>query len=250
MPSKESPSRASSVAPPETATAEVGPEVVQSMGNSAAQADFGIAATPPPGDGELHQSSPHLFKLYEAAATAMVTLGDQTSALASSTNGKPMIPSELKGFARARAKIDADYGGDASRIVDLARSSVFYDDVSDLMTGVEEVRGSWTVVREKDRFEAPVGGYRDIMFNVDIGGHICEIQLHLTKIIEAKAEGHGDYERVSELKRKMKEGGGLSDEEDAELVALKAAQWKLYNDAYASAGGEVTDDQRAKEGGA
>ena len=250
MPAKESPSRASAVAPPETATREVDPEVVQSMGNSAAQSDFGIAATPPPVDGELHQSSPHLFKLYEAAAAAMVTLGSQTSDLASSTNGKPMIPSELKGFTRARAKIDSDYGGDASRIVDLARSSVFYDDVSDLMTGVQEVRDGWSVVREKDRFEAPVGGYRDIMFNVDIDGHICEIQLHLTKIIEAKAEGHGDYERVSELKRKLKSGEGLTDEEDAELKELKGAQWKLYNDAYAAAGGVVTDDERGKEGGA
>ena len=122
------------------------------------------------GAGNLAPPSPN------AQVSGMVA---ETGALANKTNGTPKIPDELKGRKRAEEKIATDYGGNAARIVDLARSSVFYDDVSDLQTGVQEVRDSWNVVREKDRFEAPAGGYRDIMFNVDIGGHICELQLHL-----------------------------------------------------------------------
>jgi len=223
------------------------------MGNGAALEDAGLAAASRPLDtasGKPVQSSKHLAILYDQAATAMIALGEETHAIAGATKGKAAVPSELKGRARAVEKIEADYGGKPERLIDIARSSVYYDDWADLEAGMAAVRESsvMEVVQEKDRFASPLDGYRDFTFNVRVEGHICEIQLHLTKIIEAKKKGHHDYTIVRGIEARVKMGAPVSADDLATLAELKANMWGLYNDAYADTGGEVTEEQRAMEG--
>jgi len=193
------------------------------------------------------QSSKHLFVLYEQAAKALVTLGTKTTDVAGATNGTPKLCPELKGRKRALEKIQADYDGHPERLVDIARASIFYDDAPSLEKGVAAVNGTMEVVREKDNFKNPLGGYRDYNFNVRIDGHICELQLHLTKILDAKAKGHHDYEEVRTIEALAKSGKPLSKEQLETLKTKKADMWKLYNDAYADAGGTVTEEHRSKE---
>ena len=55
-------------------------------------------------------------------------------------------------------------------------------------------QGVPTVVRVKDRLSEPAsGGYRDVMLNVEMDGHVCELQLHLKALIAIKSQAHRIY---------------------------------------------------------
>ena len=41
----------------------------------------------------------------------------------------------------------------------------------------------------KNRFESPALGYSDVLVNVVVSEHICEIQLHLAAVYDVKGEG-------------------------------------------------------------
>ena len=50
------------------------------------------------------------------------------------------------------------------------------------------------IVRVKDRLSKPAtGGYRDIMLNGSVGGHVCELQLQVKKLLDFKAQAHVIY---------------------------------------------------------
>lgn len=70
----------------------------------------------------VRQSISNLDELYQQAEEAQEYLSQATEEIANQLSGKPLIPPTLKGRERTLEKIAADYGGDASRITDLARS--------------------------------------------------------------------------------------------------------------------------------
>ena len=103
-----------------------------------------------------------------------------------------------KGEARIREKIRTDYGGDCRRIIDAARGSIVCETLAELTATIRVLlsggQGVPTVVRVKDRLSQPVsGGYRDVMLNVEMDGHVCELQLHLKALIAIKSQAHRIY---------------------------------------------------------
>ena len=101
--------------------------------------------------------------------------------------------------ARAIEKIEGDYGGDHTKLVDAVRSSAIFTTFAQLTLFVEallEEGCELIVVRAKDRFNKPLdSGYRDMLLNVKLAGseHVGELQLHLQTIIDIKPAAHRTY---------------------------------------------------------
>lgn len=179
--------------------------------------------------------------LYKEAEVAQKELYEQVTQVASETKGEAKLPSSLKGRERAMEKVMADYKGDASKLVDIARGSIVYNSYADLMGGLESCDRKLTLVREKNRFAQPTpAGYRDILLNVKLSnGHIAELQLHLTQILAVKSgAGHKIYEEVRKIEAAAQTADrALTSEESAKIKALNAESKALYDQALASAGG-------------
>ncbi|MCS6911720.1 MAG: hypothetical protein NZ890_00590, partial [Myxococcota bacterium] len=185
----------------------------------------------------LHQQVKDLDQLYQHAAVAQEHLSQATRDIAAAVGGEPLIPPTLKSRERAQEKINADYGGDASRITDLARSSIVCQTPEQVYQALELLRGRFNILREKDRFKEPASGYRDILLNVEMpNGHIVEVQLHLKSILEVKnGEGHHLYEQIRSIEAKAKtEQRALTPEEAQTVAQLKERMQRLYDEAFAS----------------
>ena len=107
-------------------------------------------------------------------------------------------------MTRVREKVKNDYGGDARCIVDAARGSLVFNTLSELLTVVEafvsasssadDAAMQFKIVRVKNRLSKPAtGGYRDIQLNGSVGGHVCELQLHIKYLVDFKAQAHVIY---------------------------------------------------------
>jgi len=98
---------------------------------------------------------------------------------------------------------DAD--GDAIayyRLTDLVRATFEYDTVSAMYSGLEAVVDLFgeDVVELNDRYQAPLGEYRDMQLVVKFQNHLCELQLSTVPFLRAKATtGHRDFEVLREL---------------------------------------------------
>ena len=117
----------------------------------------------------------------------------------------------LKSAQRAIEKVIRSYGQDASRLVDVCRQSIVFED----MRGVAACLGAIAadpdvaLLRVKNRLDPahdaiPSGGYRDVNLNLrfttasaallGVEAHVCEVQLVLLRIAELKREdGHARY---------------------------------------------------------
>ncbi|MBD1941127.1 DUF4157 domain-containing protein, partial [Coleofasciculus sp. FACHB-712] len=182
-----------------------------------------------------------LDKLYKQAEEAQPELYEKVTQIASETSGVAKLPQALKGRERAMEKTMADYKGDVSKLVDIARGSIVYKSFPDLMGGLDVCNRNLTLVREKNRFAQPTpAGYRDILLNVQLSnGHIAELQLHLTQILEVKSgAGHKIYEEVRKIEAAAQTADrALSSEEKAKIDQLNAEAKALYDQALANAGG-------------
>ncbi|HVV87083.1 MAG TPA: hypothetical protein VHE35_28785 [Kofleriaceae bacterium] len=191
------------------------------------------------GGGADRQSSSNLDELYRQAEQADPELRSVASAVAQASGGNPMFPNGLKGRPRAMEKIASDYGGDASRLLDISRASIEYDSMQKLKAGLALIQGRGIVVRSKDRFaNATAAGYRDMMLNVRMSnGHICELQLHLKQILDVKkGAGHHIYEEIRKIEAQAA-NGELSNEQREQIDALNAQSRQLYDAAFEAAGG-------------
>ena len=101
--------------------------------------------------------------------------------------------------ARAVEKIEGDYGGDHTKLVDVVRASAIFLTFMQLTLFVEALLEEGClliVIRAKDRFNKPLdSGYRDMLLNVQLKGseHVGELQLHLRTIIDIKEAAHRTY---------------------------------------------------------
>ena len=189
-----------------------GNEPMQSTGNSNS---YNNSSKP------VRQNSNNLDELYQQAEEAQEYLSQATEEIANQLEGEPLIPPTLKGRDRTLEKITADYGGDASRITDLARSSIIFDNPEQVNQALEVLQNLFNVVRIKDRFQNPANGYRDILLNLEMpNGHVVEMQLHLRSILEVKnGIGHELYEQVRGIK-------ALAQTENRPLTRLEIEQIK------------------------
>ncbi|MFN3201566.1 MAG: hypothetical protein ACE366_24400 [Bradymonadia bacterium] len=203
-----------------------------SGGTSAPKSSDGADVEAQPGG---PQRAADLDELYQQAAVAQEELATVTNDIAGATGGEAKIPPNLKGRPRAEEKLAADYGGDVSRLTDLARTSIIYESLDDVYRGLEQIQGRFEVTKLKDRFANPTDqGYRDILLNVRMSnGHVVEIQLHMKQIIEVKSgAGHKLYEDIRTIEAKAKaENRPLTPEELARIEDLNAQSRAVYDDA-------------------
>jgi hypothetical protein len=188
------------------------------------------------------QRARDLDDLYAQAGAAQAELGVATREIAGATDGRPVIPDQLKGRARAQEKVTTEYGGDATRLTDLARSSIEYTSLADVYRGLDQLRSRFEIVRVKDRFQAPTAeGYRDILVNLRMSnGHVVEVQLHLKQVLDVKGGvGHHLYEEIRGIRARAASEGrtALSAEELARVEQLSAQSRQAYEAAVAAGGG-------------
>jgi hypothetical protein len=209
-----------------------------------------------------HQPVADLGELYAHNAMLKPEYDHQVQAIASATGGSTKFRSGegMKSLGRTLEKITADYGGDASRIIDLTGASIYYDSVDELVKGYQAVEANpfFNVVRVKNSL-MKTDGYGDINLAVEMGsadfeievdgvkkkehyaGFIIELQLHLTAILDKKEQGHKQYEEQRAIAAKYpgteaknwKAGeGGVTQQDiddhkrlDAEMKAIYAKGW-------------------------
>lgn len=130
--------------------------------------------------------------------------------------GSKVVMPPIKTLERTFQKVQADYCGDFTRIVDLVRCTIVFDSVSTLVAalrwllqGAAVYTPSFKALRAKDRLSLKwdagmSGGNRDILLNgamtTESGKrHIVEIQLHLRELYEIKEASHTLYEDARQL---------------------------------------------------
>ena len=138
--------------------------------------------------------------LADAAKAQPIMLGSMRAAV-EAFPGSHFKAGPLKSKKRIVEKVEKEYAGKYSKVVDIVRASAVFDNAADLARlvaslsddGATEVK----VVRVKDRFSNPIsGGYRDMLLNVRIRSipHVGELQLHIGGIISIKPKAHRVYE--------------------------------------------------------
>lgn len=121
-----------------------------------------------------------------------------------------------------------EYNGHPEYLMDTVRATIAVDDTKDVQRVVDAIHQKYKVVREKNRFEKPVGGYRDYLINVKLpNGLVGEIQVHGKPLLKAKnTRGHALYAQMRSL---LHLDTPEAKQRVAQLVAQSAA---LYTAAY------------------
>jgi tetratricopeptide (TPR) repeat protein len=115
-------------------------------------------------------------------------------------NFKCYTGAPLKSVERCNAKIIEEYDGDVSRVLDVIRASIICETEDQVAGVVAALLDLGIVARLKNRFASPLfTGIRDCLINVEVDGHICEVQVHLSHIIARKHDAHVFYEYFRDL---------------------------------------------------
>jgi hypothetical protein len=129
--------------------------------------------------------------------------------------GGTFLAGPLKSAARIQAKVDSDYHGDCSHVVDVVRGSGLFEQAAAMQKALREAIRYLDMVRAKDRLNHPLpAGYRDVLLNVRFGDHVCELQLHVKAIHDHKELAHRAYE----LQRAMEEPSSQGQAKGAALA--------------------------------
>ena len=145
----------------------------------------------------------------------------------------------LKGSNRAVEKITDDYKGDATKIKDILRSTLVIQNIQQAGVAFQEIGKRYRVVDFRNwldpKARVPDGGYRDIKINVDVDGHIAEIQINSPEMVAVKEKFHYLYEERENLNRNSK---GLSQAErnalEKRISDIDAEMKPYYDEAFAA----------------
>lgn len=165
-------------------------------------------------------------KLYGQAFEAQSELFEKTRTVAAMTKGVPSFPPGLKDLRTAQEKVKREYGDETSKIVDLVRSTIVYEDVTALVKAMPQIQSQFTIVRLKNKFmNVTPSGYRDINMNVQFSnGHIGELQLNIKEVLALKEAQHKDVYEVERavMNQYGKEKGKWPPEAKEKMDALEA----------------------------
>ena len=189
-------------------------------------------------DKNVIQNTKNLNQLYNDAEVARVEFEKATKDFAIRTYGDPEFrPIEenggLKSRNRALEKIDSDYLGDASKLVDIAGAKIVYNNVRDLYKALEQIQNDFEVVKIKDRIQNPTPtGLRDILMNVRMkNGHIVELRFHLKEMDIAGDKSHKLYEEYRSLEAQGKKRK-LTINEELRMEFIDKEQLRIHNEAW------------------
>ncbi len=157
-----------------------------------------------------------------------------------------VILAPVKGEKRATEKVNGDYGGDWSKLLDVARASIVVDSYADVEKAVAKLRENGTTFarKPKDRMTNPTdAGYRDILTNVKLpNGIVGELQILVKPMMKAKLQGHHQYEITRSIEaaaeREGRDKKTLSEHHEYQRAMLEMRQ--LYDAAWAKCGGPGT----------
>eukprot|EP00747_Dinoflagellata_sp_TGD_P071047 gnl/TRDRNA2_/TRDRNA2_156846_c2_seq1.p1 gnl/TRDRNA2_/TRDRNA2_156846_c2~~gnl/TRDRNA2_/TRDRNA2_156846_c2_seq1.p1 ORF type:complete len:694 (-),score=70.44 gnl/TRDRNA2_/TRDRNA2_156846_c2_seq1:23-1996(-) len=171
---------------------------------------------------EASSSLPYLVQLYSDAMYVqplLFELVEQVAMAVRKTHAESAVKfvrGPLKDFSRAGLKAKQEYDGDYSCLLDLARASLECQTVSALVSALEAVssavqHGTYSILGLKNGLVEDAckhGGYRHINISLGLGGdgaqhvgHICELQLHLTALLDIKSSSGHDVCRVAQRLR-------------------------------------------------
>ena len=151
-----------------------------------------------------------LRNLYQDAAFRKQEFDNINRDIANLVNAEYQ-PVDLKGSIRAVEKIRYDYDGDATQIKDILRSTLVIQNIQQAAVAFQELGKRYRVVDFRNLLDPKTkpldGGYRDIKMNVDIDGHIAEVQISTPEMLAVKDKYHALYEERDNMVRNSK---GLS----------------------------------------
>ena len=205
------------------------------LGNSA----LALANVNPPGDGVLRtrgldglEPAAALEKAYRQAEANAPRLTVAVEAAAKKVGGRAMMRSGLKGIERAAEKVTNDYGGDASRLVDITGGTVILPDTADFGDALKGLKGALpegASVAKVKKFNVGDGakGYGDIKVSVRFpNGGIGEVVLVSEHMNDAKFNRGGHL--VYEIQRVLGKYEGLTKEIDEAIEAMDELSNALY----------------------
>jgi hypothetical protein len=145
------------------------------------------------------QNTDDLDVLYEQAAEVDPIFKQAVADAADDTGGTAVFPTDgLKSRARVIEKAEARYGGDFAGITDISRATLEFNTLEGVYATLDYLTDTvLSIVRINDRFFNPTPeGYRDIILGVEMpGGHVVELQLHVSSMRNTKELNHLLYER-------------------------------------------------------
>lgn len=142
----------------------------------------------------IHTKDP-LIALYEAISLNFPKFEEMLLNLKLQTGVKIEI-AKLKQQKRVFEKAFFDYNDDILRVVDIGRCSCIAIGLQDVIIVTQWIIKNCNVVRMKNRFSdhrqkiIARGGYRDLLFNIEIEGCIFEIQVHFEPLYVLKEQSH------------------------------------------------------------
>ncbi|HET6289120.1 MAG TPA: hypothetical protein VFG15_20530 [Amycolatopsis sp.] len=183
----------------------------------------------------------YLADLYRSWGRDQTELEKLAKWLAGHAGGTAVCRSEAKNQVRAQDKIDGDYEGNPSRLLDLVGALVRFDTVAELYHALDALHAHLAeggapirIVGIKDRFTHPqMSGYRDLLMTVRLSnGHIAELRLHLRHIDEVAVYEHSLYEVRRDFDAVAAEQGRpISPEERALEATILRRQRELFEEA-------------------
>ena len=117
-----------------------------------------------------------------------------------------LLPGPIKEASIAIRKAEKKYEGDVLKVTDFCRSLLVVKDFPTLLALLELARDSFCqLIRRvklstlKNDHESLPGGYKDCKINVELKGHICEIQIHVWPMwVVCGVEGFRHYRHCLE----------------------------------------------------
>jgi hypothetical protein len=181
-----------------------------------------------------------LRNLYQDAAIRKENFDRVNRELANLVNAE-YKGADLKGSSRAVEKILFDYAGDASQIKDILRATLVVDTFQQAGVALKEIRNVHNVLDSGFRnlldpqMKSMDGGYRDIKLNVEIDGHIAEIQISTPEFMAVKDRYHDLYaERDNMLRMISSENRQPTKAEQARIDSMNAEMKPAYDEALAA----------------
>ncbi|KAL3796821.1 hypothetical protein ACHAWO_002059 [Cyclotella atomus] len=154
---------------------------------------------------EFNDKSPHRIChiLAKEAKEIQPELIEVCEDIARKLNMHTMAVGPVKTASAALIKSEKKYGGNPLLVTDFCRVSLFVPDIATLLALIEIVLSKYAYIVKriklsslKHDYNSIVGGYRDCKINVDIDGHICEIQVHLERLWNIKEESGYTHYRI------------------------------------------------------
>ncbi|WP_293371542.1 hypothetical protein [Nevskia sp.] len=138
-----------------------------------------------------------------------------------------------------------------NNVVDLVRGSVVVPSLDDVPKALAAIRSSGLkVTRMKNRIEKDVGGYRDLLLNVQMeNGHTCELQVHIAPMILAKEKfgGHDHYKVHRDATTRIKQADFSASDYDANIGASRVRSSVEMDKLYGHAWRNIRAEQKPAE---